>query len=163
MLDLNKYRNIHCIGIGGIGLSAIAEILLSRGYNVSGSDMKESDMTAKLAKAGARIFIGHRAENVENADLLVYSAAVGKDNPELVRAQERGIPVMSRAEMLGLLMDEYKNSIAISGTHGKTTTTSMVSLILDRAKLSPTILVGGNLSEIGGNVKVGDSGLFQGY
>ena len=146
MLDLNKYRNIHCIGIGGIGLSAIAEILLSRGYSVSGSDMKESEMTDKLAKAGARIFIGHRAENVENADLLVYSAAVGKDNPELVRAQERGIPVMSRAEMLGLLMDEYKNSIAISGTHGKTTTTSMVSLILDRAKLSPTNLVGGNLS-----------------
>ena len=107
MLDLNKYRNIHCIGIGGIGLSAIAEILLSRGYSVSGSDMKESEMTDKLAKAGARIFIGHRAENVENADLLVYSAAVGKDNPELVRAQERGIPVMSRAEMLGLLMDEY--------------------------------------------------------
>lgn len=160
MLDLNKYRNIHCIGIGGIGLSAIAEILLSRGYSVSGSDMKESEMTDKLAKAGARIFIGHRAENLENADLLVYSAAVGKDNPELVRAQERGIPVMSRAEMLGLLMDEYKNSIAISGTHGKTTTTSMVSLILDRAKLSPTILVGGNLSEIGGNVKVGDSPYF---
>ena len=133
MIDLSKYKNIHCIGIGGIGLSAIAEILLSRGYNVSGSDMKESDMTAKLAKAGARIFIGHRAENVENADLLVYSAAVGKDNPELARAQERGIPVMSRAEMLGLLMDEYENSIAISGTHGKTTTTSMVSLILDRA------------------------------
>ncbi len=160
MLDLNKYRNIHCIGIGGIGLSAIAEILLSRGYHVSGSDMKESDMTDKLAKQGARIFIGHKAENVENADLLVYSAAVGKDNPELVRARERNIPIMTRAQMLGLLMEEYENSIAISGTHGKTTTTSMVSLILDRAKLSPTILVGGNLSEIDGNVQVGESQYF---
>ncbi len=160
MLDLNKYRNIHCIGIGGIGLSAIAEILLSRGYHVSGSDMKESDMTDKLAKQGARIFIGHKAENVENADLLVYSAAVGKDNPELVRARERNIPIMTRAQMLGLLMEEYENSIAISGTHGKTTTTSMVSLILDRAKLSPTILVGGNLSEIDGNVRVGESQYF---
>ena len=160
MLDLNKYKNIHCIGIGGIGLSAIAEILMSRGYNVSGSDMKESDMTDKLARQGARIFIGHKAENVENADLLVYSSAVGRDNPELMRARERNIPIMSRAEMLGLLMEEYESSIAISGTHGKTTTTSMVSLILDRAKLSPTILVGGNLSEIGGNVKVGESEYF---
>ncbi len=160
MLDLNKYKNIHCIGIGGIGLSAIAEILMSRGYNVSGSDMKESDMTDKLARQGARIFIGHRAENVENAELLVYSAAVGKDNPELMRAQERNIPIMTRAQMLGLLMEGYESSIAISGTHGKTTTTSMVSLILDRAKLSPTILVGGNLSEIDGNVKVGDSRYF---
>ncbi len=160
MLDLNKYKNIHCIGIGGIGLSAIAEILMSRGYNVSGSDMKESDMTDKLARQGARIFIGHKAENVENADLLVYSSAVGRDNPELMRARERNIPIMSRAEMLGLLMEEYENSIAISGTHGKTTTTSMISLILDRAKLSPTILVGGNLSEIGGNVKVGESEYF---
>ena len=160
MLDSNKYKNIHCIGIGGIGLSAIAEILMSRGYNVSGSDMKESDMTDKLAKQGARIFIGHKAENVENADLLVYSAAVGKDNPELVRARERNIPIMTRARMLGLLMEEYESSIAISGTHGKTTTTSMVSLILDRAKLSPTILVGGNLSEIGGNVKVGKNEYF---
>lgn len=160
MLDLNKYKNIHCIGIGGIGLSAIAEILMSRGYNVSGSDMKESDMTDKLARQGARIFIGHKAENVENADLLVYSSAVGRDNPELMRARERNIPIMSRAEMLGLLMEEYESSIAISGTHGKTTTTSMISLILDRAKLSPTILVGGNLSEIGGNVKVGESEYF---
>lgn len=160
MFDLKQYKNIHCIGIGGIGLSAIAEILMSEGYNVSGSDMKESDMTMKLAKAGARIFIGHRAENVEQADLLVYSAAVGYDNPELVRAKERQIPVLSRAEMLGLLMDKYENSIAISGTHGKTTTTSMVSLILDRAAFSPTILVGGNLAEINGNVKVGNSGYF---
>ncbi len=160
MFDLKQYKNIHCIGIGGIGLSAIAEILLSEGYRVSGSDMKESEMTAKLARAGARIFIGHRAENVEDAELLIYSAAVGKDNPELVRAKEKQLPVLSRAEMLGLLMEKYENSIAISGTHGKTTTTSMVSLILDRAAFSPTILVGGNLAEINGNVKVGNSKYF---
>ena len=160
MIDLSQYKTIHCIGIGGIGLSAIAEILLSRGYNVTGSDMKESDMTSHLASKGARIFIGHRAENVENADLVVYSAAVGRDNPELMRAAERGVPAVTRAQMLGVLMDEYENSIAISGTHGKTTTTSMVSLILDRARMEPTILVGGNMAEIGGNVKVGHSKYF---
>ncbi len=160
MIDLSQYKKIHCIGIGGIGLSAIAEILLSRGYEVSGSDMKESAETVRLASKGARVFIGHRAENADEADLLVFSAAVGQDNPEMKRAEERGIPILSRAQMLGLLMQEYENSIAVSGTHGKTTTTSMVSLILDRAKLEPTILVGGNLAEIGGNVKVGHSRYF---
>lgn len=160
MIELSQYKNIHCIGIGGIGLSAIAEILLERGYHVSGSDMKESDMTNLLKSRGAEIFIGHRSENVDNVNLIVYSAAVSVDNPELVRAKELGIPAISRAEMLGLLMSEYENSIAISGTHGKTTTTSMVSLILDRAKYEPTILVGGNLAEIGGNVKVGHSQYF---
>lgn len=157
MVTLSDCKHIHCIGIGGIGLSAIAEILLSRGYKVTGSDMKESDMTAKLAADGADIFVGHKAENVDGADLLVYSAAVAADNPELVRAKELGIPTASRAEILGLLMSEYENSIAVSGTHGKTTTTSMVSLILNNAKQDPTILVGGNLPEIGGNVKVGNS------
>ncbi len=160
MIDLSKYKKIHCIGIGGIGLSAIAEILLSRGYEVSGSDMKESGETARLASKGARVFIGHRAENADQADLLVYSSAVGRDNPEMKRAEERGIPVLSRAQMLGLLMKEYENSVAVSGTHGKTTTTSMVSLILERAEMEPTILVGGNLAEIGGNVKVGHSRYF---
>ena len=160
MIDLSKYKTIHCIGIGGIGLSAIADILLSRGYNVSGSDMKESDITTNLAARGARIYLGHRAENVENADLIVYSAAVSMENPELAYAASNNIPAITRAEMLGILMDEYENSIAISGTHGKTTTTSMVSLILDNAKVEPTILVGGNLAEIGGNVKVGNSKYF---
>ena len=160
MFDLSKYKNIHAIGIGGIGLSAICEILLSRGYNVSGSDMKESEMTIRLAQMGARVFIGHRAENVDNADVLLYTAAIGPDNPELLRAKERGIPCLSRAEMLGHLMSEYENSIAVSGTHGKTTTTSMVSLIMENAKLDPTILVGGNLGEIGGNCQVGHSKYF---
>ena len=160
MINLTDHKYIHCIGIGGIGLSAIGEILLDRGYNVTGSDMKESEITTNLASKGARIFIGHRAENVQNADLIVYSSAVGADNPELLEAAKRNIPAITRAQMLGILMEEYKNSIAISGTHGKTTTTSMVSLILERAKLDPTILVGGNLSEIGGNVRVGGSQYF---
>ena len=160
MINLSDYKNIHCIGIGGIGLSAIAEILLSRGYHVSGSDMKQSDITDNLEKDGAEIYIGHRAENVEKADLIVYSAAIAEENPEIIRAREKHIPLAGRAEILGVLMDEFENSIAISGTHGKTTTTSMVSLILERAKLEPTILVGGNLAEIGGNVKVGHSKYF---
>ena len=160
MINLSDYKNIHFIGIGGVGISAIAEIMLSRGYHVSGSDMKESEMTDKLKAKGADIHIGHRKENVENADLIVYSAAIAEENPEIIRAKEKNIPLAGRAEVLGVLMDEFENSIAISGTHGKTTTTSMVSLILDNAKLEPTILVGGNLEQIGGNVKVGHSKYF---
>ena len=160
MINLSEYKNIHCIGIGGIGLSAIAEILISRGYHVSGSDMKQSDITDNLEKHGAKIYIGHRAENVETADLIVYSAAIAEENPEIIRAREKNIPLAGRAEVLGVLMDDFEISIAISGTHGKTTTTSMVSLILEQAKLEPTILVGGNLAEIGGNVKVGCSKYF---
>ena len=160
MLNLKEFRNIHCIGIGGIGLSAIAEILLSRGYNVSGSDMSESEITEHLKEAGATIYKSHRKENVENADLVVYSAAVAEENPEIVRARERNIPIASRAEVLGILMDEYSAGIAISGTHGKTTTTSMAALVLNEAKLDPTILVGGRLEEIGGNVRVGKGDFF---
>lgn len=160
MIDLPEYKRIHCIGIGGIGLSAIAEILLSRGYEVSGSDMRESEITERLIDEGADIYLGHRARNVENADLVIYSSAIGGDNPELARAKELGIPAMTRAQALGILMDEYENSIAVSGTHGKTTTTSMVSLILKDAGKEPTVLVGGNLSDINGNVYIGKSGYF---
>ncbi len=160
MIDLSKYRKIHCIGIGGIGLSGIAEILLSRGYEVSGSDMRESDITEKLIGDGARICLGHRAKNVEGADLVVYTVAVGDDNPELARARELGIPAVTRAQALGALMAEYDNSIAISGTHGKTTTTAMISLILKEAGKEPTISVGGNLDEIGGNFYVGRKEFF---
>jgi UDP-N-acetylmuramate--alanine ligase len=160
MIDLSQYKNVHCIGIGGIGLSAIAEILVSRGYRVTGSDMKESLITDNLASMGVRIYSNHRAENVEDADLIVYSAAISGENPEIVRAKEKGLPLASRAEVLGTLMSEYSTGIAISGTHGKTTTTSMVSLILGNAKYDPTILVGGELAEIGGNVKVGHGDYF---
>ena len=160
MIDLSKYRKIHCIGIGGIGLSGVAEVLLSRGYEVSGSDMRESDITEKLMEQGAKVFLGHRAKNVEDVDLVVYTVAVGDDNPELARARELGIPTVTRAQALGAIMREYNNSIAISGTHGKTTTTSMLSLILKNARKEPTILVGGNLEEIGGNCYVGDKNYF---
>ena len=160
MLNLRNFRHIHCIGIGGIGLSAIAEIFLTRGYRVTGSDMKESDITDKLVRRGAAVYLGHRAENIAGADLVVYSTAVAQDNPEIVAAMESGIPIASRAEVLGALMKEYEHSIAIAGTHGKTTTTSMVSLILENYGLDPTILVGGNLLEINGNVKVGSGGYF---
>lgn len=160
MLPLSNYKHLHCIGIGGIGLSAIAEIFLSRGCVVSGSDMKESELTDKLAHLGAAVYYGHDAQNIQGADLIAYSAAVGADNPELAAAKAAGIETATRAEVLGALMAEYKTSIAVSGTHGKTTTTSMISLILDNAKTDPTILVGGNLSEIDGNIRVGHSQYF---
>lgn len=160
MLNLKNFKHVHCIGIGGIGLSAIAEIFLSRGYQVSGSDMKESDITDKLITQGAAVYLGHRTKNIGDADLVVYSSAVSQDNPEITAAVENGIPTASRAEVLGALMKEYENSIAIAGTHGKTTTTSMVSLILENCGNDPTILVGGNLQEINGNVKIGNSGYF---
>jgi len=160
MIKIKDYNQIHCVGIGGIGLSAIAEILLARNYRVTGSDMNESDVTDRLISKGANVYLGHREKNVEGADLVVYSAAVGADNPELVKARELGIPTVTRADILGTLMEEYPKSIAVAGTHGKTTTTSMVSLILEKADLDPTILIGGNLQEIGGNVKVGHSPYF---
>lgn len=160
MIDLNKVQQIHCIGIGGIGLSAIADVLLARGYKVTGSDMNQSDQVDRLMREGVRVSLGHRAKNVGDADLVVYSAAVGADNPELAKAKEAGIPCITRAKMLGELMKVHENSIAIAGTHGKTTTTSMISLVLLKAGMDPTILVGGNLAEIGGNVKVGQGDFF---
>lgn len=156
-MKLSEYKHIHCVGIGGIGLSALAEILADRGYIVSGSDAKESEMTHRLLASGIKVFIGQEGKNVDGADLLVYSAAVAADNPEIERAKELNIPIITRGELLGALMDEYEVAIAVSGTHGKTTTTSMISLILDNAKKDPTILVGGNLPQIGGNVKLGKS------
>lgn len=159
-IDLRNHKHIHCVGIGGIGLSAIAEILLSKGYKVSGSDIKRSPVTDKLKADGAEVFIGHNPSNLGDCDLLVYSAAVGTENSEIAEALARGIPVLTRAMLLGAMMDDYGISIAIAGTHGKTTTTSMVSLVLEKASLKPTILVGGVLSEFKGNVKVGDSEYF---
>jgi UDP-N-acetylmuramate--alanine ligase len=157
MQDLSEYRHIHCIGIGGIGLSAIAKIFLSRGYWVSGSDLKPGEITEKLKNQGALIFSDHDESNIQGADLIVYSSAVSQDNPELVAARRNGIPTVSRAEVLGALMKEFSRSIAVAGTHGKTTTTSMISLILENAGYDPTILTGGNLSAFNGNVKVGKS------
>lgn len=160
MIDLEKINHVHCIGIGGIGLSGLADILLSNGTKVSGSDMKEGDTTDRLIEKGANIYLGHRAKNIDSADLIVYSAAVSPDNPELKAAEEKEIPAISRAELLGYMMKTKKYSVAIAGAHGKTTTTSMISLILNKSEKDPTILVGGNLKEIGGNVRVGHSDYF---
>lgn len=160
MIDLKNIRNIHCIGIGGIGLSAIADILLAKGYNVSGSDVKESDITKSLSKKGATVYYFHDGNNLNEADMVVYTAAVTMENPEMLKAKEMGLPMVTRAEMLGYLMKECENSIAIAGTHGKTTTTSMVSLILKDADLDPTLLIGGKLAELGGNVRIGHGPYF---
>lgn len=160
MINMNENKHVHCIGIGGIGLSAIAEILLARGHEVSGSDMNEGDKTKSLHKDGATIYIGHNAENIKGADIVVYSAAIRDDNPELYAAREQGIPTYTRAEMLGELMSDANISIAVAGTHGKTTTTSMISLVLLAEGVNPTLLVGGNLSQIHGNVKVGKNDYF---
>ncbi|MCR5009587.1 MAG: UDP-N-acetylmuramate--L-alanine ligase [Clostridia bacterium] len=159
-MDLKNYKHIHFLGIGGIGISAIAEIMKDRGAEVSGSDMKESTVTDHLRRQGITVYIGHDAKNAEGADLLVYSNAVSMENPEILKAKEMGIPVISRAQALGILLAEYPNSIAVSGTHGKTTTTSMVSLILQNAGKDPTITVGGILNELHGNVRIGGKDYF---
>ncbi|WP_313757786.1 UDP-N-acetylmuramate--L-alanine ligase [Tissierella sp.] len=151
----NKYPRVHFIGIGGISMSGLAEILLSEGYIVTGSDTKDSSIIERLKNLGAKIYINHRPSNVDGADLVIYTDAISKDNEELVKAFSLNIPVIDRAAFLGALMKNYKNSIAVSGTHGKTTTTSMLSTILNRSTLNPTILLGGQLDEIGGNVKLG--------
>jgi UDP-N-acetylmuramate--alanine ligase len=159
-LDLSKVQHIHCIGIGGIGLSAIAEVLINEGFKVSGSDMSESEKTDQLIAKGAKIYLRHRARNVGEADLVVYSSAVPPNNPELEAAAAKGIPAITRAQMLGHLMQQKKVSVAVAGAHGKTTTTSIISLILMNAGLDPTILVGGNLGEINGNVRLGSGEYF---
>ncbi|EOD00338.1 UDP-N-acetylmuramate--alanine ligase [Caldisalinibacter kiritimatiensis] len=138
-------------------MSALAEILLSNGYKVSGSDMKYSPIIEKLRQKGAKIYIGHSEENIKDIDLIVYTSAISNDNPELVKAKQLNIPTIDRATFLGQLMKNYENSIAVAGTHGKTTTTGMLSIILDNSEISPTILLGGKLDQIGGNVKLGDN------
>ena len=149
---------IHFIGIGGISMSALAEICLNKGYEVSGSDMSKSSTTDKLQSQGAKIYIGQKKENIDDKlDMVVYTAAIHPDNEELMAAKEKNILTINRAAFLGQIMREYKNSIAVSGTHGKTTTTSMLSTVFGYANLDPTILVGGNLKSIGGNVRIGNS------
>jgi UDP-N-acetylmuramate--alanine ligase len=150
-----KVAAIHFVGIGGIGMSGIAEVLLNLGYTVTGSDMNETDITHRLASLGATIFKGHDASNLLHADVVVTSTAVKTDNPEVLEAHLRGIPVIPRAEMLAELL-KMKFSIAVSGSHGKTTTTSMISTVLASAGLDPTMVIGGKLGSIGSNAKIGD-------
>lgn len=160
-IDFQKPIHIHFIGIGGISMSGLAEILLEEGFTVSGSDSKESPLTKKLEREGAVIHYGQSADNItENIDCVVYTAAINRRNPELMEAVARKIPMLTRAELLGQLMKNYETPIAVSGTHGKTTTTSMISHILLEADLDPTISVGGILKAIGGNIRVGSSGTF---
>jgi len=149
-----KIEKIHFVGIGGIGMSGIAEVLLNLGYKVSGSDLRSSEITERLASLGGEIFYGHARENIANVDVVVISSAVHDDNPEVIEARERLIPVIPRAEMLAELM-RMKYGIAIAGTHGKTTTTSMVATILGHAGIDPTSVIGGRLDSIGSNAKLG--------
>lgn len=150
-----KVKCIHFVGIGGIGMSGIAEVLVNLGYNVSGSDVQPSETTARLQKIGARVIIGHAAENIGSADVVVTSTAVRENNPEVVEAHKKNIPVIPRAEMLAELL-KMKFSVAVSGSHGKTTTTSMVSTILAQGDLDPTMVIGGKLASIGSNARLGD-------
>lgn len=152
---------VHFIGIGGISMSGLAEILLKEGFPVSGSDSHASALTEHLERAGARICIGQAASNIpEDCKLVVYTAAIHPDNPEYREAKRRGVPMLSRAELLGQLMRNYQTSIAVAGTHGKTTTTSMIASILLEEDADPTISVGGILPSIGGNIRVGGSEMF---
>lgn len=151
----NKTKNIHFVGIGGIGMSGIAELLLNLGYRVSGSDLRGSEITRRLAQLGGMIHEGHHGDWVRGADVVVTSSAIGADNPEVTAAKEAHIPVIQRAEMLAELMRLAKYGIAIAGSHGKTSTTSIVSTILAHAGLDPTIVVGGKVDSLGGNAKLG--------
>lgn len=160
-IDFTKPVHIHFIGIGGISMSGLAEILLKEGFTVSGSDSKESALTDHLTANGAQIFYGQRASNIiDGIDLVVYTAAIHPDNPEYACAKEKNIPMMTRADLLGQIMKNYQIPIAVSGTHGKTTTTSMASHILLEGGFDPTISVGGILPAIGGNLRLGHSGTF---
>ncbi|MCR5735105.1 MAG: UDP-N-acetylmuramate--L-alanine ligase [Lachnospiraceae bacterium] len=160
-ISFEKPIKVHFIGIGGISMSGLSEILLSRGFTVSGSDNKESDLTKRLESAGIRIYIGQKAENIQDdIQLVVYTAAIHDDNPELSEVRRRNIPTLTRAELLGQIMKNYRLPVAVSGTHGKTTTTSMLTSILLAADTDPTISVGGILKEIGGNIRIGHSPYF---
>jgi len=154
MYRRGKIQHIHFVGIGGIGMSGIAEVLLNLGYQVSGSDVKESEVTRRLAALGCEISYGHRKENVREADVVVVSSAVRKGNPEVEVAEQRLIPVIPRAEMLAELM-RMKVGIAIAGTHGKTTTTSLIATVLAAGGLDPTVVIGGRLNSIGSNARLG--------
>ena len=155
--NIKKYKKVHMIGIGGISMSGIAEILVNWGFEVSGSDRTDSDILHILEKAGIKIYIGHEAKNVEGSDCVVFTAAINKNNPELVHAKELGIPVIERSDFLGELTRCYQNTIAVSGTHGKTTTTSLVSLCFMEAQRDPSIQVGAIIKELNGNYRVGNS------
>ncbi|MDO5134822.1 MAG: UDP-N-acetylmuramate--L-alanine ligase [Eubacteriales bacterium] len=160
-IDFHKPMHLHFIGIGGISMSGLAEILLGEGFTISGSDAKESPLTRSLEEKGIQVFYGQRASNItDGVEAVIYTAAIHPDNPEFACAAKKGLPMLTRAQLLGQIMQNYGTSIAVSGTHGKTTTTSMISQILLEADCDPTISVGGILPSIGGNIRVGKSQTF---
>ena len=160
-VDFQKPIHVHFIGIGGISMSGLAEVLLRRHFTVSGSDMHRSELTDHLKVNGAAIMIGQKAGNIsDDIDLVVYTAAIHEDNPEFAEVKRRGIPLMTRAELLGQIMANFPSSIAVAGTHGKTTTTSMLTHILMQAETDPTVSIGGMLDRIKGNIRVGQSDVF---
>jgi UDP-N-acetylmuramate--alanine ligase len=154
--EMRRVRQIHFVGIGGSGMCGIAEVLLNQGYRISGSDVARSATVARLAQLGANVSIGHRAENIAGADVVVVSSAVAATNPEVVAAHAARLPVVARAEMLGELM-RYRHGIAVAGTHGKTTTTSLITSIFKSANLDPTFVIGGLLNSTGSNAQLGAS------
>lgn len=154
--EMRRVSQIHFVGIGGAGMSGIAEVLLNEGYQISGSDIADGAVTQRLAKAGAKIFFGHQGENIEGASVVVISSAITEDNPEVVAAKEARIPVIQRAQMLAEIM-RFRHGIAVAGTHGKTTTTAMISMIYTEAKLDPTFVNGGLVKSAGKNAHLGAS------
>lgn len=160
LLDPELVKKIHFVGIGGISMSGLAEILLDQGYKISGSDIKASSISDRLISKGVKFYLGHSGDNIENPELVIYTAAVKKDNPELVKAQELGIKTIERSVLLGQIMKQYPYSINVSGTHGKTTTTSMITMIMIEAGFDPTVHIGGHLNAIGGNTKIGGNKYF---
>jgi UDP-N-acetylmuramate--alanine ligase len=149
-----RYQHLHFVGIGGVGMSGIAEILLNLGYRVTGSDQRRNETVERLEQAGAKVFIGHAGTHVEGAHVVVYSSAVTLDNVEVLEARQRGIPTIPRAEMLAELM-RLKYGVAVAGTHGKTTTTSMIGAVLSEGRYDPTIVVGGRVLSLGSNARLG--------
>lgn len=154
--EMRRIKRIHFIGIGGSGMCGIAEVLLNQGYEISGSDISESVTTRHLEKLGATVFLGHRASNVEKANVIVVSSAINEENPEIIAARQKRIPVVPRAEMLAEIM-RFRHGIAIAGTHGKTTTTSLIASILASGGMDPTFVIGGRLNSAGTNAKLGGS------
>src|SRR5919107_5062255 len=154
-----RIQHVHFVGVGGIGMSGIAEVLLNMGFRVSGSDVRRSDVTARLEKLGAKIYEGHAAEHVSGAHVVVRSTAVRGDNPAVLETRGPSSPVIPRAEMLGELMRLKPHTVAVAGSHGKTTTTSMVATVLASAGLDPTVVVGGVVGAMGSNARLGKSDL----